>query len=221
MKAKKVNEALNENRGFIPFDRNPYDLKQEYPDLFGTLSFSIIANALQNNLTPNLFVQGKLDLNRFYNFISNFRGYQPSFEKMKENLMKAAPLLGITEYLKLTREEKSNLKFQERILSGEQDFEYYTDAEIPVEEATLPSDYVVRSMYGETEPAYYRFDKDLDLHGINMMKAAYAYKYGDPEKNLWRNYLDARPATIGHIQKHGKSVEFTQQYGDFMEKEYN
>lgn len=218
MKAKFVLDVLNESFTYIPFDRNPQDLKEEYPQLFGTLSFATIANAL-HNLTPELFVQEKIDLNRFYNFLRRFKGYQKSFKEMKDILLKAAPLLGITNKLKLRRDELSELKFQEKLISGDYDLDFYANLEIPKEEAE-ENDYVIRSMYGETEPAYYRFDKQPTSRDINMLKAAYAYEYGDPEKTLWRNYLDARPATVGHIQRHGKSMEYTKQYGDYVGVSY-
>jgi len=135
--------------------------------------------------------------------------------------MEAAPLLGITNYLKLPREEKNELKFVEKVHYGEYPLEYYENAEIPESEA-IDTDYAVRSMEeGETETAYYRFNKSIGEHGRNMMRAAYAYKYGNPEKTPWRNYLDARPATVGHIIKYNKSFSGTRGFGDFEKDEYD
>jgi len=201
------------DKSYIRFDVDPRELKDQYPDLFGTYSFAIIANELQN-LNPGLFTQEKLDLAKFYTHIKG-KGYRKTFPEMKENLLNAAPLLGITNSLKLTRSEKSDLKFQEKMLSGKYDVEHYMDCEIPAEEAG-EKDYVIRSKFtGETEPAYYRGDCKKDEHDLNMLKGAYASKYGNPEKTLWRNYLDARPATVGHVDKHGKSHYGTRDVGDY------
>jgi len=203
MKAKFVSS--------IPFKKNPSDLKGDYP-IFGTLSWAYIANGL-NNLMPDLFSEGKLELHRFYNFLRKTSPYDKGFDRMKDYLLQAAPLLGITKYLKLAKDERDQLKLQEKVYSGEYSLDYYENAEIPAEIAE-DNDYVLRSMYGETEPAYYRFDKGLTDHEINMMKVAYIYRYGDPEKTPWKNYLDARPIKIKNIEKHGKSVDRTREFGD-------
>jgi hypothetical protein len=199
----------------IPFDVNPQELKHhpKYGAMFNSLSFAIILNALQSSLTPNVYTLGKIDLLKLYNFLKN-KGYHYSFEKMKTDLLTAAPLLGITNYLKLSREEKSDLKFQERILSGDINVDYYDSLEIPKDQA-VETDYVVRNAYGDCEPAFYRFDKPNDMHDINMIKAAFAIKCGNAEKSIWQNYMEARPAKVGHILKHGKSMEYTKGYGDF------
>lgn len=223
---KLVSESLNEyvstsSRVNIPIKKDKInELKSEYPKIFGTLSFGIIANEIQ--VAPqNNFVNGKLDLNRFYNYIKS-KGFKRSFDDMKQLIMEAAPLLGITDYLKLSKEEKSDLKFREKYIYNK-DFpiDYYEGAEIPGDRADRLTDFALRSAEGETETAYYRFDKPLSQHERNMLKVAYVYKHGDPTKTPWQNYLDARPVTLGHVQKFKKSVTNTKSTGDFKGETYD
>lgn len=226
MKAKFIHESLNEaNTPRIKFIKSPRDLREKYPKTFGTRLFGELANEIQI-APPYTFIGGKLDLYKFYNYFKvKYSNY--TFEQVKKCILEAAPILGIVKQLRLTNdiistEEKRNLSFQEKyVYNTEESLEYYDNAEIPASEATLPTDFVMRSVYGETETAYYRFDKSLSEHERNLLKLAYAYKYGDPQKTPWKNYLDVRPATLGHIQKFGKNIEHTREFGDFREKEYN
>lgn len=205
-------DELNEGQTYIEFDIDPRELKNIDPELFGTLSFAQILEGLQR-LHPSLWTQGKLDLDKFYTHIKSM-GYNKDYNRMRRDLLLAAPHLGIVNELKIPREEKNELKYQQKLIHGDYNLEDAHKAEIPASQA-IDSDYVVRSMYGDTEPAYYRFDHKLIPHEINQMKGAYAERYGDPDKSIWKNYLDARPATLGHIKKHGKSVDWTRQGGDF------
>jgi hypothetical protein len=206
-----LEDELNEAQTYIEFDIDPRELKDIDP-IFKTVSFAKILEGLQR-LHPSLWTQGKLDLDKFYRHLQSM-GYNRSIDQMKRDLTLAAPHLGIVNSLRLTRDDRNELMYQQRLIHGDYNLEDFHKAEIPAEQA-VDSDYVVRSMYGDTEPAYYRFDHRLIPHEINQMKAAYAERYGDPEKSIWKNYLDARPATLGHIKKHGKSVEWTRQGGDF------
>lgn len=215
MRAKFVNESSTYS---IRFKTDPQKIKEKYPDIFGNLLYYYLENALRR-VTPDVFVTGKLDINRFYNFLKSVTPFNKSIIVMKELLFQAAPLLGITDQLKLSREERSEMKFQERAYHGELPIEFFEEAEVPASEAE-PDDYVLKSADGETETAFYRFDRNLSDHERNMLRVAYVFKYGDPEKTPWQNYLDARPATKGHLDRHGKSYERTREYG-FAGNEYN
>ena len=165
-----------------------------------------------------MFVQKKLDLNRFYRFVVS-RGYKKTFKEMRENLLDAAPLLGIVDDLKLDKNEKQNLKFAEKV-SFSEDIQFYMDAEIQKSLAT-PDDFNLRSADGGTEPAYYRFERRLNKHERNLLKLAYSVSYGDPEKTPFWNYMDSRPILKKNLDKDGKSDRYTRNPDDFQRKTYN
>jgi len=206
----------------ITFRKNPTELKTLY-SIFNSVIFAVIANEIQTP-SESTFTNKKLDLDKFYNYLKT-KGFKYSFIQMRDLVLEAAPILGITKYLKLSKEEKPEMLFAEKYIYGEIPIGYFSECEILAEQAVLDSDYVVRSMWGETEPAYYRvkFSKDYKKaeHERNLLRVAYIQKYGDPEKTPWRNYLDARPCSMGEIKKNGKSVNGTREIGDFIEKVYN
>ncbi|MFA5152710.1 MAG: hypothetical protein WC554_09140 [Clostridia bacterium] len=204
----------------IKFKNSPKDLKAKHP-IFNSITFAIIANEIQ---TPpsNAFTNKKLDLDKFYSYLKT-KGFKAAFKEMKELIIEAAPILGITAYIKLSNEEKKNLLFVEKYVYGkETSIDEFTEAEILKNSQLLSTDYVVRSMYGDSDEAYYRIGRQMNDHDRNLLKAAYSIKYGDPLKTPWKNYLDARPASIGHIEKFGKSFDHTaNMVTDFKGKVYN
>jgi hypothetical protein len=207
MRAKLVAESLsylNEMKSIPVGDTR--ELKEKYT-IFKTPLFGIIANELQR-IPDNVFVTGKLDIDKFYSHLKRTYGFKYSLSDTKKIILEAAPILKFTDKLKLNKEERSDMKFQEKAYHGELSLEFFNDSEI-VAEAAEDDDKVLRSADGSTEPAYYRFDKQLTPHETNMLKVAYVFKYGDPTKTLWQNYLDARPVTVGHINKFGKSFSST------------
>jgi hypothetical protein len=215
MKAKTVKEFLNE--AFIPVG-DTREMREKYA-IFKTPLFAVIANGLQQ-LPDSLFVNGKLDIDRFYNHLKRTRGIKHTLAQVKETLLQAAPILSFTDKLKLSREERSEAKFQEKAYHNELPLEFFDEAEVTADQA-LRTDWVLRSDDESTETAYYRFDQKLSDHEVNMLKVAYVYKYGDPEKTLWQNYLDARPARLGHIEDKGKSLTGTRDVGSFSGAQYD
>lgn len=215
-----VSESLNSRHLFenIRFSRDPRSLKHRYP-VFNTLTFAQIANALQR-ATPDVFIGGKLDLNRFHRFLKATEGYNRGFEKMKDTLLEAAPYLGIVKYLKLPKDDKQALVGLEKLHHGEISLDEIENAVIPYEEANEESDYVVRSADGDTEPIFFRFGRALREPEINQLKYYYAYMHGDPEKTLWRNYLDTRPITKKNVEKEGKSMYYTRDPEEYQEGVY-
>ena len=219
MRAKFVYESLNES--FIKFGRSTQGLQEDFP-VFKSASTAYILRALQQVNNAH-FTAGKLDLDKFYHFLKgagSMYKYKKSFEEMKQALMDIAPVLDIVEQIKFSRADKSEVKMQKRALDGGIPLEEFDNAEVPAELAE-DDDIVVRSMFGDTEPAYYRFDRKLSPHERNMLRVAYAFTHGAPEKNTWQNYLEAVPARVGFIKKHGRSFEKTSDVGGFRGSEYN
>jgi hypothetical protein len=206
---KFINESLEEflnESSFIKFNRDTRGLKDEYP-IFGTLSVAIILEALQR-VNSSHFTGGKLDLSKFYPFLKKLRGYNKSFNEMKESIAEIAPVLGIVDQIRFSREEKSEIKFKEKALNGEVPITYFDEAEIP-EDTIEDEDYVVRSMGGDTEPAYYRFDRELNQRERNLLRVSYALNHGNPGVSTWRTYLGAVPAKVGFIKRNNRSFERT------------
>ncbi len=218
MRAKLVNEIINESSQgsfFIKFKKNSKDLNKEYPEIeiFKTWTFGEIAGAL-GRVGNSEATNGKLDLNKFYNFLKA-RGFKADFHKMKDVLLQAAPYMGIEKQLKLSRDERSDMNMASMMLTGAAAIDQFQKAEIVAAEA-IDSDHVVRSKCGETEPIYYRINgtlfnsrgelRTITQHEINMLKRAYVIDHGDPAKTVWKNYWDARPITLGSINRHSKDL---------------
>ena len=215
MRARTVNES------FIKFGRSTQGLQEEFP-VFKTASTAYILRALQN-VNSSHFSSGKLDLDKFYHFLKgagSMYKYQKSFDEMKQTLMDIAPVLDIIDQIKFSREDKSEVKMQKKAISGEVPMQFFDDAEVPAESA-FGEDFAVRSMFGDTEPAFYRFDKKLSNHERNMLRVSYAFNHGDPEKSTWTNYLEAVPIQMKFAEKHGRSLESTRPLGDFGGDQYN
>ena len=203
MRAQFVNES------YIKFSRSSQDLQREYP-IFRNASTAYILMALQK-ATDNQFSYNKLDLDKFYAFLKgpgSMYKYKGSFEDMKQTLMDIAPVLGIQDQIKFNRKDKSEMKLQQKALSGELPLDFFYDAEIP-EEAKRDDDYVVRNRYGTTEPAFYRFGRKLSIHESNLLRSAYALSHSDPNKTAWTNYLEAVPARVGFVKRNNRSFEKT------------
>ena len=213
-----INEGtLDEIRGLVT--REKLDALKHYP-VFKRIAWGYIANEIQR--PPAQVMMGdKIDPKRFYNYLVKMRGINITYEKMREILMEAAPILGIVKYIKFDKEDAQELKYTEKVLHNELSLDYFDNAEVDPED-TEGDVIVLRSADGDTDPVYYQFDKKLATQEGNMLKLAYAFSHGNPEKTLWKNYLDARPATLSHILKHKKSVHFTKgNPEDFGGKEYN
>lgn len=203
--AESLNEALNEG-ALIKFGRSTQSLKDEYP-IFKNLSVAMILEALQRANSTH-FTGGKLDLSKFYDFLKKFRGYTKSFNDMKEVMTEIAPVLGIVDQIRFSREERSEIKFKEKALNGEVPIEYFDEAEIP-EDTIEDEDYVVRSMGGDTEPAFYRFDRELNQRERNLLRVSYALNHGNPGVSTWRTYLGAVPAKVGFVRRNNRSFDYT------------
>jgi len=217
MRAKLVKESILLEMKNIPIG-DTRNLREKYT-IFKSALFARVANELQR-IPDNAFLEGKLDIDKFYYNLKRTYGIKNSLAEVKNLILQAAVILNFSDKLKLTREERSEVKFQEKVVHGDVPLEFFDEAEIPAE-AAEETDKVLRSTDGSTETAYYRFDKQLTDHETNMLKVAYVYKYGDPEKTLWQNYLDARPATLGHINKWGKSISQTYDVQGYTEKTYD
>lgn len=196
-------------------------LREEFP-ILKTRQYAIIANALQM-IPHGVIVQNKLNYENFYNYIKD-RGFGGTSIKMKSILLDASQFLklhgarkkGISSILPgLTKEMKAELRFKEKVINDELDIRIFIDAEID-EMYKNKDDYVVRSMYPDTEIAYYRFTekgnpRTLRPHEINMLRAAYSSEYGNPDKSNYRNYLDARPIIIKNQEKWSRGLESTRE----------
>lgn len=202
---ESLDEFLNEGSA-IKFNRSTRDLKDEFP-IFSTLSVALILDALQK-VNRSQFTGDKLDLSKFYVFLKKINPYNKSFEEMKETIAEIAPVLGIVDQIRFSREEKSEIKFREKTLNGEVPIEEFDSAEIP-REAAEDDDYVVRSMGGDTEPAFYRFDRELTQRERNMMRASYAINHGNPGVSVWRTYLGSVPAKVGFVKRNNRSFDRT------------
>jgi len=193
----------------IKFNKSIQKFQEEYPT-FKKLAVALILEALQKTHKSHQ-TAGKLDLQKFYPFLkgagSMYR-YNKTFEEMKETISDISPILGITDQIRFSREEKSDIKFRENAIDGGLNMSFFDDARI-LPEFIEESDTVVRSMDGDCEPAFYRFDKKLSVQESNMLRISYAYTNGNPAKNLWTNYMEAVPAKVGFVISSGRSFEST------------
>ena len=197
----------------IKFKNDPSELKEKY-DVFKTLTFGQIANGLSVVPKECFYSENdKLNIEKFFNFLVS-KGFNKDYTRMRTILFDIAPLLGIVNRLKLTSEERQDLVVKEKIAENLPTIDELYECEIP-EEASIDTDYVLRSMEGDTETVYYRVPKYKNEsskareHRINVLKFAYVLKYGDRNEKIWTSYLNARPATKGHIEKFGKSLTHT------------
>ena len=206
---KIVQESLNGLLGesIIKFNQPTQGLGEKVP-VFKLASTAYIIGAIQR-VNHSHFTGGKLDLDKFYTFlkgIGSMYKYDRSFEEMKETVKNIAPFLGIIDQIKFSREDKSEVKMQKRAIEGDLPLEFFYDSEVPAD-SIIDTDIVVRSMHGNTEPGFYRFDKKLSQSERNILRIAYSYSYGDPTISIWGNFLGAVPATVGFIRKHGRSFQ--------------
>lgn len=213
-------EELNElsKRPIIRLTPTP-EQREKYKNIFQTKNFMILANEINN--AP--FKAGKIDIPKFHKLLTD-RGFTKSERELRKLLIEIAPIIGgLRSYLDLSKEERSDIKFMEKYNNGRVPIEEFDEMEISPEEATEPTDYVVRSMGGDTEPGYYRPNGRLTPHARNIMRAHYAFKHKHevPNATLWGVYLGAVPATKGHIEKFGKSEYWTQNPEEFHGKEYD
>lgn len=219
MATKFVLESLEKRKEYGQQEEERLKLREEFP-ILKTYQYAIIANALQM-MPRGVMVQNKLNYENFYNYIKD-RGFGGTSIKMKSILQDASQFLklpgarkkGISSILSLSKEMKAELRFKEKVMNDELDIRIFIDAEID-EIYKNEDDYVVRSMYPDTEIAYYRFTDEKDNprtlrpHEINMLRAAYSSEYGNPDKSNYRNYLDARPIIIKNQEKWGRGLEST------------
>jgi len=213
----------------IPLKRNPDKLIEEFEDnkellkSIKTVSFAHLINSL-NNVPSNLFKGKKIDIEKFHNWLTKTTAYKKGLLETKELLKLISPYLGISKYFAFDKETRQDLNFQEKLLDGEE-ISCKSVSEIENKDDVTNNDYVVRSRDGNTEPAYYRIEgvpekrKPL-MTELSCMKSKYVQDYGDPSLSLWNNFLNTRPARVGHIIKHGKSFEKTADVDDYKDDVY-
>jgi len=134
---------------------------------------------------------------------------------MRQLITEAAPYLGFVKDLKLDATTSSELKLAQKFIENQLELEYFEEAEVPESQA-VDTDYVVRSKGGATQPGFYRIEQKMNDKERNMLRWAYALKYGTEDKTLWQNYLKATPINVGTAIKHGKSfydTEIGDKYG--------
>ena len=183
------------------------NLRQEYK-IFNTPLFGILANELQN--IPDHCFGKQLDIEKFFEYLKRSKGFKYSYNDMKNLLVSMSIILGFSNLLKLSKEERSDVDFQVKISNGKVDLYVFDQSEI--NEPVLDSDIIVRSADGSTQPAYYRLAESLTKSQTSMLKAHYAEKYGDPYKKMYENFLMARPITKGFADEHERS--YTRTYTD-------
>ena len=192
----------------------PEKLRDKFP-ILKSLSFGLLSNALNMN-GHNLMRGGKLDYSKIFNHLSKDPNWGKNFNKTKMMLNEIAPLVGITDFLPLTREEKKELKSIERAYRNpDLDYDYFKDAEINQNDIE-DTDYVVRNDFGRTFPSFYRF---LDDNGTpkrlhteeerNMLRMVYAMEYGNSDSGVYDDYMGAVPIIVGNVKKWGRSFDKT------------
>lgn len=213
MRAKTVNETLSGEKR-LSISEVPGQMKDKFPFL-RTLSFANLAEAINHN--GHLFLsQGKLNYEKLWNFMR--RKYpkwgNKSLNQTKQIIEEISPLVGIVDFLPLSREDRSEMKALERGYNSDLSYDDFKNAEISQMESD-ENDIVVRDSDHRSEPAFYRFidetgaPKKLNDHERNFLRLVYALEHGDEDATTWRNYLYAVPAYVGHILKYGKSFERT------------
>jgi len=198
MKAKFVFESMDGDTkpvyvfpGTLPMKINPVKFSNEHPEYKDLIRGLVLVNNDQ-------MMGKKLDLLLFYRFLKK-SGYKFSEEKMKGDLFRIAPALGISKFLKISKEEASGLKMKEGMINDNIDPADFKKAEVPLSDLE-DEDIIIRSADGDTEPIAYRFNYRLPVKVQNYLKGTYAADYGNPEKIWWENYLDSRPILAKHIK---------------------
>jgi len=200
-------------------------LKEQYP-IFGSKLTALIANEIQRAPKEVKTTDGKIDLQKFYLLMKKLYGkitISLSLDDFKERVKEMAIYLDFIDNIKLPRKEKSECKLIQYVSKNLRSLDYWENNEIDAEDA-LPTDRVIRSADESTQVAYYRVTEKLTEHESNMMKVAYAYKYGAPDKTPWKNYLDARPIFLKNIKgdEHLRGTYSSERrVGNFVGKEYN
>jgi len=220
MKAKFVNENFLYESTYIPIG-DTRDLR-EIHKIFKTPLFGILANELQT--IPNNCVNKdeKLDIDKFYDYLKTNKKISYSFNDVKRMILDMAAALNFTNRLKLTKEEKSDIKFKEKMINGNFSLIDFID-KFEIDKPELDSDRILRSADGTTTPAFYRLPKikNLKPEEINMLKAHYAMKYGLPDRTPFENYRMARPISKGSADKNNRSYYRTFPEEEFIGEEYD
>lgn len=213
MRARFVNESSGKGR--LSISEVPERIANKFP-ILRTLNFALMSNALNMN-GHNLMKGGKLDFIMVWNYLKRDAKWTKNLKETTEMLTEIAPLVGITKYLSLPREEKAELKSIEKAYRNPNlDYDYFKDAEIPRAEIE-ETDYVVRNDWGMDTPAFYRFTDEetgepkrlASSEERNMLRMVYAIEHGSSDKGTYDTYMGAVPAIVGNIKKWGRSLDRT------------
>lgn len=176
-----------------------------------------------DKITSSQMSGEKIDIDKFFKFVKANFPYKKSEKEFNFRLRELAVDLGFVERLKLKSDEKKNLKMAQEFVHGAISMEDFDNAEIESDESFeyLPTDYIVRTMDNTIPFAAYRFPRKLSEHESNLMKGAFAYKYGNEDVSFWEDYLSVRPITYKRLVSDNKNFNWTRNPEEFHGEVYN